>query len=576
MTEIDLADAAISRNATGRLAVLNQAGILDSSDCLVARRVGGMVGEEPDSDASLAFAFAVRAVRDGSTALDLADVASLTAPVDDDEEGDDTETTEALVELPDPGEWITALGASPLVQQRILRIELGLVYLDRYLADEKLIASALTDRDPGDLPPVDPKTVEQCLEGSDLNAEQQAAVRSVAARPVTVLTGGPGMGKTHAIGKILDAMVKGGDLRIGLAAPTGKAAARMNEALGATLTADAVKPATTLHRLLGSLPGTNLRFRHGAHDPLPYDLVVVDEASMVSLNLMARLVESLAPTTRLLLVGDPDQLASVEAGAVLADVVHGLEHTGAVVRLVTDYRMGDARARLAAAFRTGEPAQVMDAIDQATAGVRLVETDEPSLDLVPGVVEHALRLRELALSGDDRGALDQLKRLRVLCAHRTGPFGAAQWNRLVEQELAKHAPDVRTHAMYIGRPILITRNDHGLGLNNGDAGVIVQTSEGPRAVIDTGDKREQFAPWRLSDVETMHAMTVHKAQGSQADEIIVIVPPVDSKLLTRELLYTAVTRPQQQLTLLGSRAAVELAVASPAKRTSGLRQRLSS
>ena len=584
--------AAVSRNATGRLATLNRAGILDGSDCIVAARVCGTVGEGVESDAALALAFTVRAVREGSTALDLADVATIsTADETADEDGGDVgegdlgeidgldpATVADLVELPEIQAWRGALATSPLVRDQVLHLDLDLVYLDRYLLDERRIAAALTERDPAQLPPVDPVAVDADLAGSELNDEQQAAVRSVATRPVTVLTGGPGMGKTHAIGQVLRTMARasGGALRIGLAAPTGKAADRMNGALGELLTAGdlAIRPASTLHRLLGPLPGTNLRFKHGAGNPLPYDLVVVDEASMVSLNLMARLCEALPATARLLLVGDPDQLASVEAGSVLADVVAGLSDSGAVVRLVRDYRMGDDRALLAAAFRTGDPNQVRAAIVDAAAGVHLIETESPTMADLPQVLDHALALRELAARGEAAAALDRLGRLRLLCAHRAGPFGAAHWNRLVEQELAKHLPDVRPNTMYIGRPLLVTRNDHGLGLSNGDAGVVVHTPDGLRALIATHRGPELHPPWRLSDVETMHAMTVHKAQGSQADEIVVIVPPLDSKLLTRELLYTAVTRPQRQLTLVGSMAAIEQAVASPARRTSGLRHRL--
>ena len=586
--------AAVSRNATGRLATLNRAGILDGSDCIVTARVCGTVGEGIESDAALALAFTVRAVREGSTALDLADVTTIstadeTADEAADEDGGDLgegdlgeidsldpATVADLVELPEIQAWRGALATSPLVRDQVLHLDLDLVYLDRYLLDERRIAAALTERDPAQLPPVDPVAVDADLAGSELNDEQQAAVRSVATRPVTVLTGGPGMGKTHAIGQVLRTMARasGGALRIGLAAPTGKAAARMNEALGALTDDGTVRPAVTLHRLLGPLPGTNLRFKHGNGNPLPYDLVVVDEASMVSLNLMARLCEALPATARLLLVGDPDQLASVEAGSVLADVVAGLADSGAVVRLVRDYRMGDDRALLAAAFRSGEPARVRAVIAEASTGVRLIETDAPTMDDLPQVLDHALALREAAARGDLTGALDRLGRLRLLCAHRDGPHGATHWNRLVEQELAKHVPDVRPNSMYIGRPLLVTRNDHGLGLNNGDAGVVVHTPDGLRAVIETGRGPELHPPWRLSDVETMHAMTVHKAQGSQADEIVVIVPPIESKLLTRELVYTAVTRPQRQLTLVGSMAAVEQAVATPARRTSGLRQRL--
>jgi exodeoxyribonuclease V alpha subunit len=184
-------------------------------------------------------------------------------------------------------------------------------------------------------------------------------------------------------------------------------------------------------------------------------------------------------------------------------------------------------------------------------------------------------LRELALHGEAQAALTHLNDYRLLCAHRSGPFGTRHWNRLVEHRLAEHAPEVGLQPMYIGRPILITRNDYGLGVSNGDTGVIIHTDDGPLAVIETGSGIQHFAPWRLADVETMHAMTVHKAQGSQASRVAVIVPPVGSRLLTRELLYTAVTRAQDHLTIVGSRDALGIAAQSPAQRSSGLARRLS-
>ena len=575
-------DSAVSVVAGGRLRTLNEAGFLDGSDCVVATRICRQLGEDVADDAALALAFAVRAVRDGSTALSLDSVAALTADVE--EEGDDDmvdsepPTVGEAVELLEPGAWLETVRSSGLVTAGVLRVDLGLVYLDRYHADERLIADALRARGAASVRPVDPAAVEEVVREPDLDEAQKDAVRGVAERATTVLTGGPGMGKTHTIDRVLRALGagRGQALRIGLAAPTGKAAARMNEMIEADPTyASAVSPAVTLHRLLGSIPGTSQRFRHDARNPLPHDLVIVDEASMVSLSMMARLIDALAPDARLLLVGDPDQLASVEAGSVLADLVRGLEADGSVVRLTKNHRVGGVRADLAVALQAGDADDVLSAVDVASTDVAFVETDAPSLDLLPQVVEHAVRLRELALSGDAGRALEHLDRLRVLCAHRTGPFGTRHWNQLVERALAERAPEVSLQTMYVGRPVLVTRNDYGLGVRNGDAGVIVRAEDGPVAVVHTASGPLRLSPWRLSDIETMHAMTVHKAQGSQADNVVVIVPPPRSRLLTREMLYTAVTRAAGHLTIVGSREAVRHAVQTTAKRSSGLAERLS-
>jgi exodeoxyribonuclease V alpha subunit len=574
-------DPARSVTACARLKTLNEAGFLDGSDCVVATRISRLLGEDVTSDATLALAFAVRAVRDGSTALSLESVAALTVDPDDDDEAephsDEPRTVRGTVETPEPAPWLASLRSSPLVTEGVLRVDLDLVYLDRYHADEQLIADSLRARHAAPVSSVDPTAVEDVVRANELDDAQQTAVRCVVARTTTVLTGGPGTGKTHTIASVLQAFGAGSGqaLRVGLAAPTGKGAARMNEVLQTVLAHESsISPAVTLHLLLGSKPGNSQRFRHDARNPLPHDVIVVDEASMVSLSMMARLIEALTPTTRLLLVGDPDQLASVEAGSVLADLVRGLEHDGSVVRLTTDHRLRDDRAGLAEAFRRGEAEAVLAAVDTATKGVEFIETDEPSLDLLPQVVEHAALLRELALNGDAAGALRHLNTSRLLCAHRTGPFGTRHWNQLIEHALTERAPEVSMQTMYVGRPILVTRNDYGLGVNNGDAGVIIRTDVGPLAVIETGSGILTLSPWRLSDIETMHAMTVHKAQGSQVANVVVLVPPPGSRLLTREMLYTAVTRAQQHLSIVGSRVAIRQAVQAPAQRSSGLAQRL--
>lgn len=577
-----MTDARFAIAVDGDLRALNEGGFLDGCDAVVAARTATVL-QEPDPCVVLALAFAIRAVREGSTALDLASVDTLRA-VDPDEDDGGSEAGDrsegpigpgSIVELPQPAAWLEQVASSRLAASGVLRVDLGLVYLDRYHADETLIADALRSRHDGKLPaiPVDPGHLPP-----DLATEQQAAVSSVATRATTVLTGGPGTGKTHTIAGVLAAVQQatGNQMRIALAAPTGKAAARMTESLKAVAPqVGSNLEAVTIHRLLGFVPTNRQRFRHHAGNPLPHDLVVIDEASMVSLGLMARLIEALPPTTRLLLVGDPDQLASVEAGSVLADVVRGLGNSGQIVALTHDHRLGGGRAKLARAFRGGEPDAVLAAIDAAGESVTLVETDEPTAADLAAVIRHAGELRQAAMTGDPGAVLALLGRSRLLCAHRSGPYGTHRWNRLIEQALSQQFPEIAHQPMYIGRPVLVTRNDYALGVFNGDTGVIIRGKDGqPVAVFDTGSGHREISPWRLSDIQTMHAMTVHKAQGSQAEQVTVLVPPVDSRLLTRELLYTAVTRAQQHLTIIGNRSAVRKAVATPVLRSSGLARRL--
>lgn len=576
------ADARVAVSLTGPLAGLNATGFLDGGDWLVAARITRLVGEEDDA-AVLALALAIRAAREGSSALHLDGVARLAPrPPGDGPDDDAEEDAEAIgpadfIDLPEPAAWLEAVARSRLVASGVLHVEFGLVQLDRYRADERLVAEWLDGRSPDGLKGVEPTALEQAIAAGGLNDAQVTAVRAVTARPTTVLTGGPGTGKTWTVASILRALRfnDGGAPRVALAAPTGKAAARMNETLEAELADGAFDPATTIHRLLGPIPRSSTRFRHDASNPLPHDVVIVDEASMVGLGLMARLVDALSPTTRLLLVGDPDQLASVEAGTVLADLVRGLGPRGDVVELTENRRSVPVIQELARTLRSGDPDAVLMILDAGHPEIGFAETDEPALSHMTTVTDQARALRTLALDGDIAGAIARLGRARLLCGRRSGPHGIRRWNRLVEQSLAEEAPEVVYQPYYLGRPIIITRNDHGLGLSNGDTGVVVRGPDGhPLAAIQTGQGIRTFSPWRFADVETMHAMTVHKAQGSEADDVTVIVPALGSRLLTRELLYTATTRARQRLTIIGSRDAIRAAVATPIERSSALTERL--
>ncbi|PYF99340.1 DNA helicase/exodeoxyribonuclease V, alpha subunit [Georgenia satyanarayanai] len=595
MTVLDDGDARLAVQAPPLLARFNTAGVIAAPDVQVARRLGSLVGER-DEDVLLAVALATRAVRSGSVCLHLEDAQSFAA---------DAETPPGELPWPDPAAWRAAIEASPLVAvgvdgaaDRPVRWVGGRLYLDRYWRDEMVVRRQADARLAAPAAPVDDARLAAALDRLFPDAgdalQRQAAAAAVDGR-LTVLTGGPGTGKTTTVARLIAVLQDvAGPLRIALAAPTGKAAARLQEAvhevvdeLGAadrervgTLTA------STLHRLLGWLPGSATRFRHGPGRHLPHDVVVVDETSMVSLPLMARLLEALRPDARLVLVGDPDQLASVEAGAVLGDLVARTPAgDGGVVRLLTVHRQeGDsAILPLAAAVRAGDAEETLRLLRAGHPSVELVETAE---DELPGEVElGSLRadaaaagraLVHAAREGDAAAALRALGSHRLLVAHRRGPAGVAHWSALVEQwvgEAAGPHPDPLDprSPWYPGRPILVTANDRETGLYNGDTGVVVADGEGLVAVLGDPDSPVRVRTHRLPAVETVHAMTVHRGQGSQFARVSLVLPPATSPLLTRELLYTALTRAREHVRVLGTAAAVRRAVQTPVRRASGLR-----
>ncbi|WP_354524920.1 exodeoxyribonuclease V subunit alpha [Mycolicibacterium sp. 624] len=557
------------------LAAFNEAGVIDSSDVLVAQRLTAL-GEDDDELVALAVAFVVRGLRSGSVCVD---VRALEAQVDVSD-----------LPWPAPDEWLAAVAASPLLEApHVLRMRDELLYLDRYWREEQQVADdlltmvsdgvgAATVADAGRLFPA----------GYD---EQRVAAELALNQRLTVLTGGPGTGKTTTVARLLallagEAQAAGAPrLRIALAAPTGKAANRLQEAVQAEI--DLLEPvdrqrisglgATTLHRLLGSLPDSSSRFRHHRGNRLPHDVIVVDETSMVSLTMMARLLEAVRPEARLLLVGDPDQLASVDAGAVLADLVEGLGRRTdvRVAELRTSHRFGETIGALAAAIRDGAADLALEVLRAGGDHVEWLEVDDPGPELRKVLVPQALAVRKAAMLGDGPSALATLEEHRLLCAHRRGPHGVAHWNHQVERWLTEATGEPIWSAWYVGRPILVTANDYGLGLFNGDTGVALAGEAGLRAVVAGTDAPLSFGTGRLSDVETMHAMTIHKSQGSQAAEVTVLMPPVDSRLLTRELFYTAVTRAKTKVRVVGSADEVRAAIDRRAVRATGLASRLS-
>ncbi|TPG34218.1 exodeoxyribonuclease V subunit alpha [Mycolicibacterium hodleri] len=574
MTSVEPVDTANWRRAvgaTGLLAAFNDALVIDSADVLVAQRLSALA-KETDERVMLAVALVVRGLRAGSVCLDLR---SVEAQIDD-----------AELPWPDTDGWLEAVWASPLLDPpHVLRREGHLLYLDRYWREEQQVADDLRTM-------VSRRGVQSATDIERLfpagYEEQRGAAEIALSQRVTVLTGGPGTGKTTTVARLLALYAgqasSGARLRIALAAPTGKAAARLQEAV--QLEIDKLElvdqrrlsglQATTLHRLLGGRPDSSSRFRHHRGNRLPHDVIVVDETSMVSLTMMARLLEAVRPQSRLLLVGDPDQLASVDAGAVLADLVDGLGagEDSPVVALQTSHRFGESIGALASAIRDGDADAALEVLRAGGDHIEWIDDEDPTAPLRKVLLPQALALRQAAILGDARSALATLDEQRLLCAHRRGPHGVQHWNRQVERWLTESTGEPIWSDWYAGRPVLVTANDYGLGLYNGDTGVTVNGPDGLRAAIASAGEPRAFATSRLPDLETMYAMTIHKSQGSQATEVTVLMPPVDSRLLTRELFYTAVTRAKSKVRVVGSADEVRSAIEKRAVRATGLALRL--
>ena len=561
------------------LARLNREELLIAADVHAATTLG-RVGDVSDPDALRCVALAVAAARQGHAFYELDQA--------------DAELMRSCTTLVGTDETAVAP----------LRLDGARLYLDRYWREERRLAASLLARnrmrsDTGDLAELG-DAIRAAFPDEEYG-EQRLAAAVALLRDLAVIAGGPGTGKTTTVARIValaqSRAPAGAPPLIGLCAPTGKAAARMQEAVGASVRA------STIHRLLGWLPGG--RFRHDAGNRLPHDLVIVDETSMVPLSLMVRLVEAVRDDAQLVLVGDPDQLAAIEVGAVLRDIVGpaaeaprfgaGMRATlGRVVGEppagVEERSFGDGVAVLRRGHRSVAPiGRLAEAIRQGDADATLaaLTADEASITWIadpiaePGVLrEHAVSaygpMIAAARGGDAPTALRQLASFRLLCAHRHGPLGVAQWTEAVESWLRERLTGFEPGPQrYAGLPLLATRNDYELALHNGDTGVVVRGADGElRAVFDAGGDTVELAPSRLADVEPLFATTVHKSQGSEFEVAALLLPEPDSPLLSRELLYTAVTRARSSLVLCGSEESVREAVARPAGRASGLRELL--
>lgn len=599
------------RGAPPPLDAFNAAGVLRAVDVHAAMTIGRLTGED-DPMVLLALALAVRAPSFGHVCADLATIRETVSTEDV-----GTADLEALP-WPEPlEEWLAVVADSPAVGSgRPLTLEGPALYLERYGRHERRAAAALRQR-------LIPAAERSIVPDADIDTrlgevfgapppwlsdpadaavdqarvqEQAAVARAVVGQRLTVVVGGPGTGKTATIARLVAVLrdhTRRGDgraARVAVAAPTGKAAARLSEELRSwgVNRGDAwldVEP-VTLARLLRTRRGTT-RPGFDSGNPLPVDAVVVDEASMVGLAAMARLLDATPPRALLVLVGDPDQLASVEAGSVLGDLVASSSGiaTPVVQRLHTGYRYaGDsAIARFALAVRDGDVDAALTALAEPDGAVSLVPPPTPG-DWPTGggappmvreaVAAQALTARAAARVGDAEAALAAMSDLRVLCAHRRGPEGVSSWNSAVEGWVLS-APPWHRPEWYAGRPVMVTANDYDLRVFNGDLGIVVAGERGLRMALPTAEGVRLLDPLRVASTETVHAMTIHKSQGSQFRRVVVVLPATPSPILTRELIYTAITRAREQVTLVGGEEVLRAAIGRRLQRTSRLPQRIS-
>jgi exodeoxyribonuclease V alpha subunit len=594
-------------------------GVLQPIDVEFARTMLDLTGETRP-EVGLALALASRAPQNGHVCLGLADVPG-TIRV----EGRDSSWTSRL---PPSEDWCRLLTASPLVSppdvaDTPLVLDGDRLYLRRFWDYQQALAEDLTRR-AAVLLNVDVVALRSAIERVWSSAKgapdpgQLLAVAVASLRRLTVITGGPGTGKTTTVTRlmgVLQLLAGSAPLRIALAAPTGKAAARMAEAirlrregLPADLRDLLPSEATTIHRLLGYQRRTPAVFRHGRQNPLPYDVIIVDEASMIPLSLMTKLVAAIPPEARLIFLGDRDQLASVEAGAVLNDLcppsddaAHGIStrlasvladlrvalppgtvspvlDTGirdSIVSLTTSHRFGAASGigALARAVNTQDVDGMLAILQESRDDLRWI--DAPDLNSALGAV------RELVLAedwtaiadGQPEQALASLDRFSLLCGHRQGPLGVTGLNQAVQRWL-RDAGILRTDdEWFVGRPVMVAANDNEQRLYNGDIGIVMPAGEGARRVYFPGAQGQAcraIAPTRLPEHDTAFALTIHKSQGSEFDRVVIVLPERESPILTKELLYTAITRARQHVTIIGSAAVLRATAQARVQRASGL------
>jgi len=608
------------------LAALQRAGLLRPVDVHFARQLAGYAAHAPDAIALLAALLSAELGR-GHVCVELAAIDGAPFAGLEPELAPRLDAAALRAALAAETGLCARAGAGD-ADARPLVLDGDRVYLHRYWASECRVAERLRELaqrriEPGaDAPALLARLYPDATPGSH---GQKLACATALTRALGVITGGPGTGKTTTVAKLLvllaaEARADGRPLAIRLAAPTGKAAARVGEALARELAAlerdgllDAgtraqlPDAAQTLHRLLGAGPRG---FRHDASNPIAADVVVLDECSMVDLRLLDALLDALPAHARLLLLGDRDQLAAVEAGNVFGALcaragapgaaraaelaaltglpLTGADHddpvTGAIAVLRHSYRFDAASGigRLAAAVNAGDAALAAAVLDEGKPDLgTMAYADRLDAARFARLREGYRALASTARApAADHAALVRLQEsFRVLCALRDGDFGVTGLNRALAQALTDAGLAERGRTHYAGRPVIVTRNDHGLRLYNGDMGIVVEDEDGHPQVLfaEPGGGVRRLPAARLPEHETAYALTVHKSQGSEFDDVVLVLPPASAAvqaLAGRELLYTAITRARRRLELLLPGGELEPRWLRASEYRSGLAERL--
>jgi exodeoxyribonuclease V alpha subunit len=606
-------------------------GLLSEIDIQFAKFINGF-SPDNDPDIFLAAALVSHTTANGNICLNLETAFAnlLTGPQED----------KQTIVCPKLDVWLEKLKTHPAVGRPGEKCPLILnaknrFYLYRYWDYENTLSNSIEKRIDRYIADLDFQRLKNSLDRLFPKTKQTgvnwqkiaAAVASL--RHFSVITGGPGTGKTFTVTKVLALLLEQVPekmLQIYLAAPTGKAAARLKESLehakGRLNCDDAVKiripsDVFTIHRMLKPIKGSPY-FRYDRDNPLMADVVVVDEASMADLALMAKLFQAVPQDARLILIGDKDQLASVEAGSVLGDicdrdVMHGFsvafmdrikELTGedldqtvhasdAGSRLQDSIVVLQKSYRFAAGSGIGGLSRAVKRANADRAFAILDDSEEKSInwqqlkaneDLIEALSQQIVSgYRSYLKTSDPVDALQRLRRFKILCALNIGPLGVQAINKLAEQVLSRQnliqLDPMVGNPWYAGRPVLITRNNYQLGLFNGDIGITMPGAEAKAKELfvyfpeDTGGVR-RFQIHQLPEHITVYAMTVHKSQGSEFDEVLFILPDKDFSILTRELIYTALTRARKKIRIWGNRSIIRNAIARKIERTSGLREAL--
>ena len=499
------------------------------------------------------------------------------------------------------------------------------LYMHKLWHYEKTLAEKLISRSDDQVSQLDECLLKDGLRRLFSSSDEQTDWQQIAAavtvrNKLSIISGGPGTGKTSTVVRILALLLEQAEKQnqqpnIVLTAPTGKAAARLQESIRSARdsiqVSDGIRSAipdsaVTLHQLLGARRHTSA-FKHNEENPLPYDVIIVDEVSMVDQALMSKLMKALLKDTKLILLGDKDQLASVEAGSVLGDICLHAENsyssgradwlkslslelphsstssnpkplTDNITLLTKSYRFesGSGISLLAESVNNGEVEEAIQLLagdKHSDIGFTLLEDVSGLRRVIAQKVDQYYS--ELAKNNSPERAFDILREFRILAAHRSGPWGIEYLNKLVEEILSRKKIIPKYRQWYVGKPVIVNVNDYSLGLYNGDTGICLPNEEGElRIYFESEEDLKEIIPNRLPNHNCAYALTVHKSQGAEFNHILLVLPVQLSKVVSRELIYTAVTRARTTVDVLSTKKTLRKGIASKLKRRSGLSSRL--